>query len=685
MTLHGGTPVTELPGVGPARGRALGKLGIQKAGDLLSYFPRGYEDRSIVDSIFSAPEEVPVCFKAMVIEGFRTSHVRRGMELSKGRVADQGSQVSVTFFNQGYVTKQLKEGDEYIFYGKLQGRGFKRQMTNPYFEPVGADRLVGGIVPIYSLTAGVSQNLLAGLVRRVLSLASEREEVLPEAVRRKYQLAQTEFSYINIHFPGSWEALALAKNRLIFEELYCLNLGLALLRRRRQEGGALPFQHTNAQEFIRALPFSLTAAQARAVDEIARDVGQEAPMSRLLQGDVGSGKTVVAAAGAFFAAKSHCQTALMAPTELLARQHERTMSTLLAPFGIRVGILTGSMTAKEKRRVREAAALGEVDLLVGTHALLSEGISFLRLGLVVTDEQHRFGVRQRAALTAKAGEETKPHVLVMSATPIPRTLALMIYGDLDLSVLDELPPGRSPVDTYVVGEDKRTRMYGFVRKQAELGGQVYVVCPTVEEGELLDLKSAEQYGERLQRDVFPDLKVAILHGRMKGKEKEAVMTAFAAGDIDVLVSTTVIEVGVDVPNATLMVIENAERFGLSQLHQLRGRVGRGSHKSYCILMTDSKSETSLERLRALAGSNDGFHIAEEDLRLRGPGDFFGARQHGLPQLQIASLAGDMRVLKQAQEAAQETLDEDPGLEKRSHRPLREKVYRLFEENRDSFN
>ena len=683
MGLH--TKLDTFPGIGPARARALGKLGLYTVEDLLSYFPRNYEDRSLRPDILSAGEDELVCFRALVTEGFRTSRIRQGMELTRGKVADDTAQVIITFFNQPYMAGQLRYGEEYIFCGRLQGQGPRRQLTNPYVEPLGAGRLAGGIIPVYPLTAGVSQTLLGGLIRRALPGAEEIPEVLPPEILGRYQLAQAEFSYRNIHFPESWEALALARHRLIFEELLCLSLGLALLRSRRSRGKAPAFHALDLTTFSKGLPFQLTGAQSRAVEELAGDLARGEPMNRLLQGDVGSGKTVVAAAGAYLAFQNGFQSALMAPTELLARQHLITMEGLLASNGLRVDLLVGSMTVVEKRRVRERLAAGEIDLLVGTHALVSQGVEFSRLGLVITDEQHRFGVRQRAALSAKGGEMGTPHVLVMSATPIPRTLALMIYGELDLSVLDELPPGRTPVATYIMGEDKRQRLYRFIRKQAQAGRQTYIVCPTVEEGDLLELKAAEEYGRDLQENVFPDLQTAVLHGRMKGREKEAVMAAFLRGEIAVLVSTTVIEVGVDVPNATLMVIENAERFGLSQLHQLRGRVGRGSEASYCILVTESKGDTARERLRALAATNDGFLIAEEDLRLRGPGDFFGSRQHGLPQLQIASLAGDMRVLSQAQEAAKVLLEEDPILEAPRHSPLRDKVWHLFEESRDSFS
>lgn len=684
MLMLGTQSLDTLPGIGPARGKALSRLGLSCVGDLLAFFPRDYEDRSVQPAIRDLAEDVPACFEAVVTEAFYTSRLRRGMELTKGSIADAGAKVSVTFFNQAYVTRVLRLGESYLFYGKLGGNAAHRQMTNPYFEPLGQAGLAGGIVPIYPLTAGISHKLLGNLVKRSLPLAAEMEEVLPLTLLKEYELAQTEFSYRNIHFPQSFEDLALARRRLIFEELLCLSLGLALLRERRVEGGAAAFSSLDIEAFYRLLPFAPTGAQRRALGEMAQDLGQERPMNRLLQGDVGSGKTAVAAACIYLAVQNGKQSALMAPTDLLARQHYHTMEALLGKAGIRVGLLTGAMTAKQKRSLCDAVQRGELDLLVGTHALLTESVTFHALGLVITDEQHRFGVSQRAALSAKAGEGARAHVLVMSATPIPRTLALMVYGDLDLSVLDELPPGRIAVETLLIGEDKRARLYRFLQKQVDQGRQVYLVCPTVEEGELENLKAAEVHGMHLQTEIFPALSVAILHGRMKPKDKERVMADFVAGNTQVLVSTTVIEVGVDVPNASLMVIENAERFGLSQLHQLRGRVGRGAEKSYCVLISGTKSEVSRARLKVLVGTNDGFHIAEEDLRLRGPGDFFGARQHGLPQLHIADLAGDMRILKEAQEAAKNLIEADPGLDRAEHVALRKKVLRLFDEHRDSF-
>ena len=684
MTLN--TPIGDFPGIGQVRQRALEKLGLRTAEDLLRYFPRDYEDRTKLTTIALAPEGENVCICAMVAETPRLSRIRKGLDITKVKVVDEVNAMTVTFFNQSYVKDALHPGETYIFYGKVEGFGRARQMTNPVFEKEGSARFTGRIMPVYPLTHGVSNNLLAGLTQRAVENCLEQvEESLPTALRQEHALAELRFSYQQIHFPSSLHELELARRRLIFEELFYLSCGLAFLNKRRKTeiGPAFPSQPTEA--FTALLPFTPTAAQKRTMDEISFDTMTGRPMNRLLQGDVGSGKTVVAAYGAWLAWKSGFQSALMAPTEILAGQHFATLSALLAPAGMRVALLTGSMKAAEKRAVYTALEAGEIDLVIGTHALLSEGVTFSRLGLVVTDEQHRFGVAQRAALAAKA--ELHPHVLVMSATPIPRTLALIIYGDLDVSVLDELPPGRTPVETYLVGEDKRERMYNFVRKLVGEGRQAYIVCPMVEEGEeaTADLKAVTAYAQQLQTEVFPDLRVAFVHGKMKPKEKDAVMAAFAAGETDVLVSTTVIEVGVDVPNAALIIIENAERFGLSQLHQLRGRVGRGRHQSYCVLLSDNKNPETRERMKVMTRTTDGFKISEEDLKARGPGDFFGQRQHGLPQLRVADLAGDMRVLKEAQEAAEELLQSDPTLTNPENRRILNHVKRLFEENPDIFN
>ena len=683
------TPVSDFPGIGPARGQKLARLGIRTAGDLLRYFPRSYEDRRRQADIRSAPVDEPVCIRAMVAETPRVSRVRRGLELVKVKAVDHTGLLHITYFNQAYLKDALRPGEEYVFFGKAEPLGRGKQMTNPVTEPAGKQAVTGRILPVYPLTAGISNNRLASLTRQAVEgCADQVPEALPDEILREYELAQSAFSYQNIHFPDSFELLELARRRLIFEELFYLAAGLALLKDRRA-GAMGPCCRTGElDEFWKLLPFRPTGAQRRVMEECRADMASGRPMNRLVQGDVGSGKTVVAAAAGWLAVRSGLQAAMMAPTEILARQHHRSLTQLLEPAGVRVGLLTGAMTPAQKKQVRRQLADGEIQFIVGTHALLSNGVEFARLGLVVADEQHRFGVSQRAALAAK-GE--RPHVLVMSATPIPRTLALIVYGDLDVSVIDELPPGRTPVDTFVVGEDKRARMYGFVRRLVGEGRQAYIVCPAVEEDPdawaqgVPDLKAVASYAKDLQEKVFPDLRVGFVHGRLKAKEKERIMADFAAGGLDVLVSTTVIEVGVDVTNAALMIVENAERFGLSQLHQLRGRVGRGAHKSYCVLVTASRAQNSLARLKALAGTTDGFKIAEEDLKLRGPGDFFGDRQHGLPQLRIADLAGDMRVLRQAQDAAHALLERDPGLCRREHRAVLERIRALFADQADIFN
>ena len=682
------TGVERLPGIGPARARSLAKLGLETVGDLLRYYPRSYEDRRRMSEIASAPEGLPVCLRVTVTAPARFSRVRKGLELVKVELADDTGVLTATFFNQGYLREVLHTGESYICFGRVELAGHRRVMTNPVLEPVGKARFTGRILPIYSLTHGVSNNLLAGLTLRcVEECAGLAPEIIPQPVRLAHSLAEAEFACRNIHFPADEMALEGARRRLIFEELLCLACGMALLRHRRDREAGIPFQLAPRAGFLSLLPFQLTGAQLRVMGEMEADLASGTPMNRLIQGDVGSGKTMLAAYGAWLAAQNGYQCALMAPTELLAEQHYRTLASLLEGAGLRVGLLTGAVKGKARKALYAALEAGEMDLVIGTHALLSEGVAFARLALVITDEQHRFGVGQRAALSAKA--KGRPHVLVMSATPIPRTLSLVIYGDLEVSVVDELPPGRSPVATYVVGEDKRQRMYNFVRRLVGEGRQAYIVCPAVEEGEedgqAMDLKAAVTYAETLRTQVFPDLRVGLAHGKMKSKEKDAVMTAFAAGELDVLVSTTVIEVGVDVPNAALMVVENADRFGLSQLHQLRGRVGRGKHQSYCVLVTSTRGQDSRERLRVLSKTTDGFKIAEEDLRLRGPGDFFGSRQHGLPQLGIADLAGDMRVLKEAQGAAEELLAADPELCRPEHRPLLERVRQLFSQQGDMFN
>lgn len=679
------TDIRYCKGIGEKKALLFNKLGVFTVHDLVSYFPRRYEDRSSFKPIALTVDGETVCIKALAAEDARLTRIRRGLELVKFRVVDESGSVDITFFNQPYIKNSIHRGDSLNIYGKIIGVGAKRTMTNPVIEHENsAGAVTGRIVPVYGLTTGLSQKLIMSTVRQALDVCgSELPEVLPEKIRERYQLAQTGYAYENIHFPASFEDLELARRRLVFEELFLLACALGKMKGSHSKQSGIAMQAQDVEEFFTTLPFSPTGAQRRAVADAVRDMQSGKSMNRLVQGDVGSGKTLVAAALIWYAWKNGHTSAFMAPTEILARQHFDTMTELLSPFGIRVGLLTGSMTAKQKREAKAFIALGEYDLVVGTHALFSEDVEYSDLALVITDEQHRFGVNQRSSLISKG---VRPHVMVMSATPIPRTLALIIYGDLDISVIDELPPGRQTVDTFAVTESYRVRLNGFIRKLVGEGRQVFVVCPMIEENEELppNMKSAQEHAAELQR-YFPDLRVACVHGKLKAKDKNEIMQSFVAGNIDILVSTTVIEVGVDVPNAALMIVENADRFGLSQLHQLRGRVGRGQHKSYCILVSDTDNEQSMSRLKVMTKTNDGFKISEEDLKLRGPGDFFGSRQHGLPAMHVADLGSDMNVLQTAQQAAQELLLSDPELTAPEHKALRNAVEHLFEINADTLN
>ena len=679
------TDVRYIKGIGEKKAQALHKLGIETLFDLVSFFPRRYEDRSQYKPIALTQDGESVCIRALVAGTPQLSRIRRGLDLVRFKAVDESGEVNITYFNQPYVKDSLQRGDAVVFFGRIEVKGARRSMTNPVYEREGMEnRVTGRIVPIYRLSAGLNQRLLMQSVRQGLdSCGGLLPEVLPESVRERNRLVQARYAYENIHFPADFGALELARRRLIFEELFVLACALGKIRGERVREGGIPIREADLEEFWSAMPFRPTGAQRRAVGQAVEDMRAGGVMNRLVQGDVGSGKTLVAAALIWYVRQSGLSSAFMAPTEILAEQHYETLTRLLAPFGLRIGKLTGAMTAKEKRAVKAALKEGGLDLIIGTHALFSADVEYRDLGLVVTDEQHRFGVEQRAALIGKAG---RPHVLVMSATPIPRTLALIIYGDLDVSVIDELPPGRQKVDTFAVDESYRARLNGFIRKLTGEGRQVFVVCPMVEENEELPspLKSAEEHAKELQQS-FPELRVACVHGRMKAKEKDAVMAAFLAGETQILVSTTVIEVGVDVPNAALMIVENAERFGLSQLHQLRGRVGRGQHKSYCVLVSDADSDDVKARLSILCKTGDGFQISEEDLRLRGPGDFFGSRQHGLPETHIADLGGDVEVLQRAQSEANALLAEDPELARPENAALRESVERIFRRSSDSFN
>lgn len=676
-------PVTVLKGVGPAKAKQFAALNIFTLEDLICHFPRTYEDRTRLVTVDQLEVGAPACFRAVVMNPPRTSHIRKGLDITRAQVADHTGRLNLVFFNQKFTTEQLQYGVEYVFYGALSGDYMGYNMTSPSFElPESEPVTTRRVLPVYPLTAGLSNGAMVKAVRQALAICPMPGEILPPQVLEKYDILPAEQAYFAIHQPKSMAQAEQARKRLIFEEFFVFSAGLALMRASREGKQVAPYKNTDLRPLTRALPFSLTGAQSRAIGQITEDLKRGTPMNRLVQGDVGSGKTMVAAAAAYMAVQNGHQAALMAPTEILAEQHFASLDRLLSPLGIKVCLLTGSMTAKNKSAAREQIASGQAQLVIGTHALVSDSTVFSDLGLVIADEQHRFGVGQRSSLSAKGQD---PHLLVMSATPIPRTLALLMYGDLEVSVLDELPPGRQPVDTFLVGESYRARINAFIRKQVALGHQCYVVCPAVEESEDLNLKAAETWAQTLQQTVFPDLRIALLHGQMKGAVKEQVMTDFAAGKADVLVATTVIEVGVDVPNATLMVIEDADRFGLSQLHQLRGRVGRGGAKSYCILLSQNKNPDTNARLRALCKTTDGFRIAEEDLALRGPGDFFGSRQSGLPVFRMASLSCDIKTLKLAQEASVEWIERMGAGDTPENKALHCRIAQLFNRCQGTMN
>ena len=668
-------PITILKGIGPSKAKQFANLNIFTLRDLICHFPRGYEDRTKLVTIDKLEVDTPACFKAMVMNTPQTRHIRKGLDLTRVQIADHTARLTVTFFNNKYAAETLRYGQEYVFYGAVSGDFIGYNMTNPVFEALDSQPVTTRrVLPIYPLTAGLTNAAMLKAVRQALAVCDPPAEVLPEPVRQEYGILGADRAYYAIHEPASMAEAEMAKKRLIFEEFFVFSAGLALMRAARAVKHTKPYENLDLKPFLSALPFSLTGAQKRAISEILQDLRSGAPMNRLVQGDVGSGKTMVAAAAAYCTARNGAQAALMAPTEILAEQHYHSLSRLLEPLGIRMALLTGSMTPKQKKNVREALASGAVDFAVGTHALLSDATEFQNLGLVVTDEQHRFGVAQRAKLSAKGSD---PHLLVMSATPIPRTLALLMYGDLEVSVINELPPGREPVDSFLVNESYRPRINAFIRKQVAQGHQCFIVCPAVEENEDLGIKAATVWAETLQKTVFPELRIALLHGQMKGAEKEAAMAAFARGEADVMVATTVIEVGVDVPNATLMVIEDADRFGLSQLHQLRGRVGRGKAKSYCILTSHNKNSETLQRLKAFCKTTDGFKIAEEDLKMRGPGDFFGSRQSGLPVFRVANLSMDLQTLKEAQMASSRWIDTQGTANTPESKALRDRIGDLF--------
>ena len=650
MAISLDTSIQYLTGVGPKRAALYQKLDIHTVRDLLYYFPRSYIDLTAPCDIAAMPLFEQCAVRARVVAKSAPQYVRRGMTLFRVKVADDSGSMVITFFNAKYAVEALKYDTEYIFYGRSGGTLTRREMASPSIYP--AD-LPNALIPVYPLTQGLSSKMVGANIAQALQLLGEElDDPIPAFIRQEYHLCHLQFALRKIHLPTDRESAEIARRRLIFEELLMLALSLRSVRDDTYTQTSYVCGKADLQPFFDQLPFTLTGAQQRAIDQVRQDLAKNTPMNRLVQGDVGSGKTMVAAAASYIAFQNHYMSALMAPTEILAQQHYHGLSRLLEPLGMRLGLLCGSMTAKEKRDIKERIALGMVDLVIGTHALISKDVDLPNLALVVTDEQHRFGVRQRASLSEKSNH---PHTLVMSATPIPRTLALMIYGDLDVSSIDELPPNRQPVKTYVISSKIKERAYNFLKDHLDRGLQGYIVCPLVEAMETTpaNLQNAEEYADKLARGPFQNYRVGVLHGKMRAKDREAIMQQFASGEIQLLVSTTVIEVGVDVPNAVIMMVENAERFGLSQLHQLRGRVGRGSVQSYCILISDTQNPDTKQRLQVLHQTNDGFKVAEYDLKARGPGDFLGKRQHGLPQLKIADLSSSMDTMEQVQQAAQQ--------------------------------
>lgn len=660
-----------IKGVGEKRAGLFNKLGIFSVRDLIEYYPRAYEDRSNKKSVAESESGSVACIEATMITPVKEHFVRKGMTLYKCDFTDGNTVIHVTIFNNKYLAAALKLYENYILYGKIEKNLTSANMASPEIEK--ADNS-DAIRPLYRATGRLNSKAIEKVLKTAFKEFGKFKETLPAEIRLEYRLVSLDFALRNIHFPKDRESLDKARHRLIFEELLTLQIGLLKLKGRRRIRTDIIIKKDRTDEFIGLLPFKPTGAQLRAIRECCADMESGYPMNRLLQGDVGSGKTAVAAGIIYTAVKSGYQCALMAPTEILATQHAETLFNMLSGSGIRTELLTGSTSKSEKRRIKEMLIDGETDLIIGTHALIQNDVEFKNLGLVITDEQHRFGVDQRANLAMKGNAV---HTLVMSATPIPRTLALMIYGDLDISLLDELPPGRQTVRTDVVDSRYHKRIYAFIKKQIAAGNQAYIVCPLVEEGESENMISAEKYAEELSENDFKGINIGLLHGKMKPLQKENVMRAFADGDIKLLVATTVIEVGVDVPAATVMVVENAERFGLSQLHQLRGRVGRGKEQSYCILVSDSKSDTAIQRLKTMKRYSDGFKIADVDLKLRGPGDFFGNRQHGLPKLKIADMLEDMETLKQCRECADMILKEDFNLDLPKYKTLADNISDMF--------
>ena len=668
-------PVTELKNVGPKRAALYQKLGIETVSDLLTFYPRSYQDFTSPKMAAECRDGEPAVIEGKILRKLPPAYIRRGMVLYKLTVTDGMQNFTVTIFNNEYAYYGVHLGETYIFAGKWNRLGNAGNLAmQTYLSPGEAATLR----PVYPLTEGLSSKMVQTNVQDAIARALPGlPDPIPDAVRAEYGLIGFRQAVQEIHFPESQEQMETARDRLAFEELLRLTLALKFLKGRGREKTRVRVQRPDLKPFVKSLPFPLTGAQKRVIAEILRDMASPYPMNRLLQGDVGSGKTLVAAAVSYAAIQKGYQAALMAPTEILAAQHEKTLRKFLEPMGVKVGLLTGSLSPKQKTAMREAIERGEIQMVAGTHALVQEATAFHRLGLVITDEQHRFGVHQRQMLGEKGDH---PHVLVMSATPIPRTLALIVYGDLDISVIDELPAGRQPIETFSVHSDKRERALTYIRAHLDRGEQGYIVCPLIDKSDAVSAAAATAYRDELAEGIFKGYTVGLLHGRMKPDEKEAVMADFSAGKVQLLVATTVVEVGVDVPNATIILIENAERFGLSQLHQLRGRVGRGDKKSTCILLSDNDGEDNKRRLKVMKETCDGFVIAKEDLKLRGAGDFFGYRQHGMPSLGLADLLEDTALFAKAQAAAAEILQADPGLQKPEHAVLKRQIDEMAAES-----
>ncbi len=663
------TNIKYLKGVGEKRAALLNKLDIFTVGDLLHHYPRNYRKWSNFLTISQAVPGETCCIKAIVGKAAKGAKIRQGMTIFKTEATDGTDLIRITIFNNKYLAQSIEQGKEYYFYGKISGNLYSKEITVSEISEVNKTK---DISPIYPQTRGINSKYLSKLILSVFAQNNNiLNEIIPAEIRDSLCLMDINKAIREIHFPTNEDFLSEAKRRLVFEELFVLQLGLMKLKGNSKEKTSIVLKGDFTEEFFRTLPFTPTNAQKKAVNECVAQMQSGFCMNRLLQGDVGSGKTLVAAAIIYNIIKSGYQAAFMAPTEILAKQHFNTISSFLRPFNFNVDLLTGAMTAKEKRDAKNRLSKGETDVIIGTHALIQDDVKFDNIGLVITDEQHRFGVRQRDALFDKG---LFPHTFVMSATPIPRTLALMIFGDLDISILDELPPGRQQIETYSITSEKRNRAYNYVKQHLNEGRQGYIICPLVDDNDDDSLAAAKKYAEDIAKNEFCDFSVGLLHGKMKSKDKEAVMAEFVKGNIQLLVSTTVIEVGVDVPNAVIMIIENSERFGLSQLHQLRGRIGRGKYKSTCILISDARGNNAMKRMKIMKDTSDGFKIADEDLALRGPGDFFGDKQHGLPELKIAMLT-DTFTLKEANAFALKLLEQD--FELTNYPELKKAVKNLF--------